>query len=303
MAKRRVVDNRVFLLGLDEIYRCAMKRHERAELLSCAREVARTLQVAPANVPVEGYYAEEPELTEYFRLLRALQGVEESRIPEVAHLQEFQRLRAVTSSPLYGRSRQQGNLLPVGQDALSQALLDTRPKWELERLTMLASELAREMDDISLVGLAARVRDPVVLTAARESCVLYALNLALGIPPKQECVWQVDKEIADAANRFIDAFQSLFHVELPRPTEAQAERYWDAYEHSGVLGRCVRIGYEVAPVRHYHWGIYRNDNGELAVQEFWSSDLWTSDAYRGALGPDGRAPRFPEQASADESLN
>src|ERR671930_658665 len=55
--ERRVIDNRVFLLGLDALYRGAMKQNEGVELLRCAREVAWSLHVAPANVPVEGYYA------------------------------------------------------------------------------------------------------------------------------------------------------------------------------------------------------------------------------------------------------
>jgi hypothetical protein len=66
-AETHIVDNRVFLLGLDNHYRELMKDHEREELLLCARRVAAALQVKPADVPVEGYYAEHPKLTEYFR--------------------------------------------------------------------------------------------------------------------------------------------------------------------------------------------------------------------------------------------
>src|SRR3712207_8816040 len=49
-------------------------------------EVSRTLAVPPANVPIEGYYGEDPNLTEYFRLVRSLQMVEKEREPEVAKL-------------------------------------------------------------------------------------------------------------------------------------------------------------------------------------------------------------------------
>ncbi|HEY1379288.1 MAG TPA: hypothetical protein VGF55_20970 [Gemmataceae bacterium] len=38
--ERRVVNNRVFLLGLDDLYRGAMKRHERDKLLRCSAETA-----------------------------------------------------------------------------------------------------------------------------------------------------------------------------------------------------------------------------------------------------------------------
>jgi hypothetical protein len=113
------------------------------------------------------------------------------------------------------------------------------------------------MDDISLVGLAARVRDPVVLAAARESCVAYAEVMVTGIPPQRQYVWQVDDDLADMASRFIEAFQTLFHEELPPPVPVQADRYWDAYRSNEIMGRCVRIGYDdrVSPVRQYHWGI------------------------------------------------
>src|SRR5690349_8990226 len=67
--ERRVVNNRVFLLGLDELYREAMKRHERDELRRCARETASSLSVDPADVPIEGYYSEDERLTEYFRIV------------------------------------------------------------------------------------------------------------------------------------------------------------------------------------------------------------------------------------------
>ena len=100
--ERRVVDNRVFLLGLDKLYRDAMKQHERGELLGCTRRVAKALNATPADVPVEGYYAEDERLTEYFRLVRALQDIDESATSKVDSLAEFQRLRDVTSAPLYG---------------------------------------------------------------------------------------------------------------------------------------------------------------------------------------------------------
>ena len=54
-----VVDDRVFLLGLDYLYREAVKKFERSELLSCARRISKTLDVEPADVPIEGYYTED----------------------------------------------------------------------------------------------------------------------------------------------------------------------------------------------------------------------------------------------------
>ena len=309
LTERRVVDNRVFLLGLDKLYRDAMMQHERGELLGCARRVAETLRTKPADVPVEGYYADDEQLTEYFRLVRALQGVSEGARSAVDSLPEFQRLLAVTAAPLYGRAQHNGNLLPAGRDALSQALLDTRP-WTAPGLTAAAYTAALKTDDISLVGLAARVRDAVVLTATRESVVLYAeimVGSALGMRwhPIPRYVWNVDDDLARHARRFIETFKELFGDELPPPDPAQAERYWLAYDGNVILGRCVRIGYEtaVAPTLYYHWGISRTPDGELVVEEFWDSEVWTTTRYRLALDRPGLRGREPSPELDGVSLD
>ncbi len=290
--ERCIVDNRVFLLGLDQLYREAMKEHERVELLGCAQTVAAALGIGPADVPVEGYYAGDQSLTEYFRLMRALQEVEEARTPDVATLPAFERLRDVASAPLYGRPVWEGKLLPVGRDALSQALVDTRPNWTIAQLTAVAYAAARETDDISLVALAARAQDPVVLAALRESVVLYAQWLVLGLPPRREFIWQVDEEVAKQARRFVDAFNALFDNELPPPMPEQAEQYWVAYDNVRILGRCVRLGANDTESLYYHWGICRDPDQRLTVQEFWHPEVWTTERYRRTLELHGRCPHI-----------
>jgi hypothetical protein len=285
--KPYVVSNRVFVLGLDELYRNAMKRHERKELLKCARRVATVLQVAPADVPIEGYYVEDELLTEYFRLVRGLQALKKDRLPAVASLPEFKRLLNVTSAPLYGRPQQTDKLLPAGLDPLSQAMKDSRPHWSVQRLTEATQAIALKSDDISLVGLAARIKDAVVLAATRESVVLYAdkvLGAMIGEEPQY--VWEVDADIVAHARRFIDAFNVLFGEELPPPEPAHAQTYWHAYHSNYIYGRCVNLGFDntVRPIRHYHWGIYYEETiTALAVQEFWHPEIWTTERYRSAL--------------------
>jgi len=293
VVERRVVDNRVFLLGLDELYRYAMKNQERGELLTCARRVAEALHTPPADVPIEGYYSEESELTEYFRLLRALQQVEETSTPAVASLPEFQRLLDVVSSSLFGQPQQDDKLLPAGRDALSHALSDTSPAdWSIETLVTKARAAAQKMDDYSLVGLAARAQDAVVLAALRESVVVYAEMIfgAAGPPQTPEYVWKVDKDLAAHAQRFVETFNKLFDHELPTPEPKNAQIYWDASWFNGIIGRCARLGIDqpTPPQRHYHWAIFRNADGEYAVQEFWKSEVWTTDRYRSATGQSGR---------------
>jgi hypothetical protein len=297
--EHRVVDNRTFLLGLDKLYRDAMKRHERGELLNCARRVAAALRVAPADVPVEGYYTENHQLTEYFRLMRALQAAGEESKPVVASLSEFQRLLEVMSSPLYGRPIVTGKLLPTGRDALSEALYATMPEWNLPRLLEAAYKAANEGDDFSLVGLAARTQDAVVLTATRESVVLYA-ELAYGAAPFRQppkYIWDVNKKLAQQARRFIDTFNTLFREKLPPPEQAQAESYWHACNDNEILGRCVRLGYNdaVSPVLQYHWAIC--SKGDIVVQEFWHTEVWTTEHYRAAIGYSHRCPDLSELGS------
>src|SRR5215831_10740273 len=137
----KVVDNRVFLLGLDKLYRDAMRQHEHGELLTCARRVAKVLRVSPADVPVEGYYAEEDALTEYFLLMRALKSVRKEAKSSVDTCSEFRRLVAVASSPIFGVPQHE-DLLPIGRDPLSRALLESRP-WTLGGLTAAARDIAR----------------------------------------------------------------------------------------------------------------------------------------------------------------
>ena len=283
----RVVDDRTFLLSLDEQYRSIMKRHESDELLHQARAVARTLAVQPAEGPVEGYYVEREELREYFGLMRALQLVHDSRKPEVEKLAAYRRLIDVTSSPLFGVPVWEGKLLPAGQDPLTVALESTAMSdWSIPTLTTAAHRAVTESEDCSLVGLAAYTRDPVVITALRESVVLYAA-VAYGSAPRVEewrYEWRVDAELARRAARFVETFNRLFPSgrKLPAVTSANAEGYWNDHN-DRILGRCVRIGKDGSG-RHYHWAVRWHaasaPNGVLEADDFWDTQLWTSERYR-----------------------
>lgn len=279
-AERRVVDNRVLLLGLDELYRDAIKLHERGELLEAAREVAARLDVQPAAVPVEGYYYEDERLTEYFLVMRALGAVEAGRIVEVEALASYRRLAEVTSAPLYGEPQWDGKLLPAGRDALGRALDELWPSWNVAALTEAARSAALAHDDISLVGLAARAGDPVVLAALRESVVLYA-EVPVGAaarPPKYVYVWDVDPDLTAAAERFIDTFNTLFDADLPAAEPDHARQYWSARQRNRIIGRCARLGRDdAAPPNHYHWAVGRSG---AVVDEFWDTDVWTTQRYR-----------------------
>jgi len=279
-----VVDNRTIVIGLDKLYRDAMKLFEIERLLPSARTVARKLSVTQAEVPVEGYYTENIQLTEYFKLMRTLQEVPLDRRAEVDHLSEFQLLLRVTSSPLYGRPVHSPYLFPSRGDALYDALTASKPNdWSVSYLVSASYEAAVKNDDYSLVGLAALMKDAVAMTALRESVVLYVLA-ALGAPLEEiEYIyeWQVDEHIQEAANRFISTFNDLVPNAIREAIPENAEYFHNACSDNEITGRCVRIGYDdsYTPFRHYHWAVCIGQTG-LEVDDFWSEEIWTTDSYR-----------------------
>lgn len=280
------VDNHVFLLGLDYWFREAMKVYEMRELLPRAREVARALKVDPAQVPVEGYYSEAPELEEYFLIIRALQAVDEAAENRVGEMVEFRLLWDVFTSGLYGLPQRKNKLLPVGRDPLTQALDDCFPDWTVEQLTAAACQAALRADDVSLVGLAARAQDPVVLAALRESVVLGAEALYYGLHDEPEYTWRVDGWLEEAANRFIAIFNRFDPGRLPEAGAANAKLFAQAYEDNEFIGRCARIAMNEDQTQHYHWAVaFKMEAGRpvgCVVDAFWDSSLWTTDRYRDA---------------------
>ena len=283
MTEVRVIDNRIFLLGLDYLYRELIKKHERGELLQCARQVIAAHRAEPLDIPVEGYYSEDGSLSEYFRLMRTFQRWWKSVPGTVESCYELQRLREVCSAPLYGRPVYNGALLPQGEDSLTQALYETYPNWSVVTLKEHAFKIAHETDDISLAGLAARVQDEVVLAAVRESTALYSLKVigATLNPPIPQYVWQVDEGLLINARRFIKTFNTLFHENMPPAEPQQADRYWSACKRNNIMGRCIHLGLDdvVQPVRHYHWAVHQVGLGRYAVQDFWNTDIWTTERY------------------------
>lgn len=279
-----VVDDRTFLKGLDFRYRAAMRVHEQQELLACARELCQVLEVEPADVPVEGYYSEHPDLAEYFRRMRALQLIPGSERPRVEQLAAFQRLLGVVSSPLFGTAGSRLSLLPQSIDPLSTALRQVDlDHWSVATLTAAAQRIAREGEDFSLVGLAAFAGDAVILAALRETVVLYAMAMAGGVGEPVEIVfeWRVDPLLAERGRKFVTTFNDLFAETLPLPQAEAAESYWMAATMAHLPGRCVRIGYDdrTLPHRQYHWAVCESGEAEV-VHEFWSEEIWTTERFR-----------------------
>src|SRR5207302_689836 len=141
--------------------------------------------------------------------------------------------------------------------SLAQALRDLSD-WNVQRITEAAFRAAQEMDDVSLVGLAARARDSVVLAALRESVVLVAevvLTGLLEVAPVREFIWKVDDDLAQQASRLVGVFNGLFGDQLPPPDARHAESFWRGNNDVVIRGRCARLASDPKTGRHYHWGI------------------------------------------------
>ena len=285
----RIVDNRVLVLGIDEIYRKYMKEFESAFLLPQVETIVAKLGVLELDIPIEGYYGEHETLTRYFKLMRALQEVDESSEPFVRELPEFQKIWEITNSPIFGKPVRKGKLLPQGRDPLSQALDDLKDTvWSVNEILDQAYKIVSDIDDISLVGLAVRTKDPVTITALRESVILYAEKVERGFyeGSKTEYVWEVDDEFAKTANRFIEEFNNLLpkdsHIGkgIPKAEPLNIERFYYSSTENKILGRCANLGSEPSSPRlYYHWSITKQKN-EFMLDEFWDTKLWTTDEYR-----------------------
>ncbi len=273
-----VVDNRHFLSGLDSLYRDVMKIAEATDLLQCARTVCDELHLTiDDTIPVEGYYTENAELTEYFLRMRALQAVDRSRSAEVQTTSALERLHAVTASPCFGEVVWGTTLLPQGLDSLGRALDAVQmTAWALPRLVEEAYKAAFESDNFAFATLACLAKDATMITAIRETTTLYSLVIAGGVAPTLVYEWTVEPAVAERAALFIEAFNTLMGASLPAPIAENAEIYYAHADVHKLVGRCVRLGHtNDQPERYYHWAI----NYQLEVEDFWADEIWTTERY------------------------
>jgi len=276
------VNNRALVLALDYMYREHMKIFEVEKLLPASTYLMDVLSMSVPDIPIEGYYNESEELKTYFLNMRALQNISLYEREKADSLKEYKILANVMSSEIYGAGRSEG-FFPRRLDPLYYALMDMNPgQWTTDSLTLKAYQISNENDDISLVGLAAFLKDAVVLAALRETVVLYAA-LAAGCAMEQptiEYVWNVDKTLQAKVNRFITVFNELALNNIPEAKAENVECFYNAFEDNAILGRCVFIGYDDSkqPVENYHWAI-KHHGSDLVVDDFWSTELWTTERY------------------------
>ena len=289
-ATKIIVDNRIFLIGLDDLFRKKQSRFEIKTLLPIVEDVQKDLHIKIRNFPIEGYYNETEELRKYFTLMRNLQQEEKDREKEITNNEAFHKLLSYTGSSLFGTSIR-NNLLPVGKDPLAKALKILYPDWTIKSIVDRAYKYALKSDDYSLAGMASLIKDEVAITALRESTVLYS-EMMVGAawfpePPKIVYEWVIDKELQKRANRFINEFNSLTGLKLPNALPKNAEVFYHAYENINILYRCVRIGANEEGKKFYHWAIDKQGDNYF-VKDFWDTKVWTTEMFRKSKHPSSR---------------
>lgn len=280
------VDNRRLLLAVDYLYREHMKMFETQHLLPASKVLMDQLAMSVKQMPVEGYYTESEELRAYFLNIRTLQQLFRADTQPIAHLDAYQQLSKVMSSAIYGaKPDNEDGFFPQRLDSFYFALDTTEPgEWQVETLTNKAHAFAVTHNDISLVGLAALIKDAVVLAALRESVVLYASIVAGAAlePPTYEYVWNVTGELENKVNQFIDLFNVLTSSNIRKASAEHTAYFYDAYQENDIWGRCVYIGFDDSkePKEYYHWAInYSAQGDDFIVDAFWDTEIWTTEQY------------------------
>jgi hypothetical protein len=288
MTRRRLVtvDNRLFTLGLTELFRAEMKRHESEALLPLAATVCRALELEPSGAPVEGYYDETPELREFFRWVRALQETPSTVLPAGVADRALERLSAALNSPALGRAVDDGHLLPRNTSALGEALRISS-RWTIDELALKAASLVRE-SDCDLVAVAATTGDALCLLVARESLALSADVEWAEQDDEADYEWAVSEAVATVATRFVGALRQSTGIALPIPHCSNAARYGYAGAGVQLAGLCILLGRRSGTGDvYYHWYVDAAGNKPV-VRDFWSAAVWTTQAVRSL--PPGRQP-------------
>lgn len=272
-----ILDNRLFVIGLTEMFRQEMKAVEIATLLPMAESSCRALGLSPAAFRIEGYYGEQQALSRYFGLIRALQAAEIRSLPPGRAGQDLKRLREIFSSPAMGRAEENGRLLPRPSSPFGEALR-TSQSWSIHDLEKRAKALVRN-DDAGLLTVASVTGDAVALCVARETVALSA-EVELAELETPDFIWSVSPEVTERAERFVLSLKQTLDIQLPNPGPAAADLYGAAARAADLVGRCILVGERPGePYPLYHWYIGQA-NGELVTNDFWSTAMWTTSDLR-----------------------
>lgn len=320
------MDERTLVHGLIVMFQRALSASIKRELYGCAQRVADELGLEPSRSRsgIPDFCKGDAILSHYFQIVEELRHACWQQ--RVDAMPEFQRIASVMTSPLFGLATSRSSAVTMGsfgcgfvsgcggsssandhkvqmstpKDAFARAvctieqdlILGRVATWSIDELTTMAQSIAAEADDVSLVGLAARVGDPMLMILAR---LQPKAGRTLDDDPEDEFDWQVGPAFAASVGAFVDVANKLLDAELPAPTADNASAYFWASTGISLGGQCVPLGMLRLGYRNkhgtYHWAIREPHmvsrlSGPEAEQ-FVDTKLWDSERYTRELYPRG----------------
>jgi len=285
--KELIVNDFEFIIGLDSFYREKMKKYEVKILLPLIKEIFQNIDIQKKNFPIEGYYYENEDLTEYFNYVKTLKTLNNDYKPKIENMQGYKKLLNILCSGLYGNYYFNESILPITKDPIYRTLENLSfDNWKSEKIIKTAFSIIKEENDFSIISLGIIKKDPIILTALRESVALYS-DIFVGSAPnltvkyEYKYIWNVSNEIQNKANNIIEIFNGICPYKIPIAEEKNVKKYYDEYVSNPINIRCIRIGIDNIG-KNYHWAIINTDylKRNYKFKEFWDSKFWTTETLK-----------------------
>ncbi len=311
--QKLVIDDIQYFRALESEVRDGMKSFE-ISLLPVAEQAVKDSGFSVGTYPVEGYYHEKPELTQYFNCIRTLQGNYTTTItPAIQHLHNVythpifglkQGMRtAINQTDVYYPQLNPVTISPVVDPVTvaTQRLAPPHklPDWTTESIIQEAEKIPK---GICLVGLALLVDelhkekgkyDPVATCAARETTVLSAMKWIniTSVGPETKIDWRVSpkveaygKEVVNGYNDLITEYSMMVKRSQGSKSAQRIVRQMtpknveSVLKHAPDMRRCVNLCADDR-VGFYHWAI-QEKNGRYHVVDFYAPQIVTTKEYQ-----------------------
>lgn len=304
-----ILTNTDFYRRFEASVRENMKKAE-TEVLPTAKQAIKDARIKPADCPIEGYYYETPELTEYFKIIRALQNSDNynSTITEsIRKLHDFYSSDALGFEQAYptainpkARYTDEKPVIISGRiEQITIAVEKLTNKLPLEIIKKILNK-KNVCDNLfemplhkNLGGLALLIDkiehekqkdtyEPFCATLSAETTSLSrALAPAAGCAPPERGDFQVSPEVVRQAKIVGYAYNKLFkNSGIKTEIAWEYSNFWDAElpVYNDFLPptiRCARLFSwdKQEPHEHYHW-ITQEYNTK--VEEKWAPNIITT---------------------------
>ncbi|MFH1637511.1 MAG: hypothetical protein ABIB71_03745 [Candidatus Woesearchaeota archaeon] len=310
----KIIENFDYFQAVDATVRRYMKAFE-TEMLPVAEQALKDAGFPLGNYPVEGYYPETKELTQYFLHVRTLQDKYTTTVTGA-----IQKLHDIYTHPVFGLKQGKPNAInptdvyfpeedlvtisPV-VDPVTVASKKIMPNWTIDGIM---ENVEKENLGEGLVGFAYMVDElakgerahfnPVATTMACETTVLSRMKMVVrGLRKRPQVDWRVTPEVEGAGKGVIESYSDLMgrHSSLLREVpQVTPDNICGLLDNLPSVFRIVNLNSNLLrDDGHYHWAIDSSEeDGKqkgLVVKEIWSDKVITTEEYQKSKGID---PKF-----------